>query len=107
MRALHRPSEVEAQLRAAFSLNPFQVETQIAWCQFRAGEQDLAGAWRWLQWALARAPDHAEANNMLGILQHKEGRPAAAVAAFEARRGAWSSRGFFKSRQRAARYGTH
>ncbi len=83
LRELHRPAEAEAQLRAAFSLNPAQVETQISWCQFRAGEHDLPGAWRWLQWALARAPDQPEANNMQGILLHTEGRFEEALAAFE------------------------
>ncbi len=83
MRELRRPAEAEAQLRAAFALNPRQVETQIAWCQFRAAERDLPGAWRWLQWALARAPDQPEANNMRGILLHTEGRFAEAVSAFE------------------------
>ncbi len=83
MRELRRPEEAEAHLRTAFALNPSQVETQIAWCQFRSGERELPGACRWLQWALARAPDQPEANNMLGILLHAEGRFREAVVAFE------------------------
>jgi tetratricopeptide (TPR) repeat protein len=83
MRELRRPAEAEAHLRTAFALNPSHVETQIAWCQFRSGERELPGAWRWLQWALARAPDQPEANNMLGILLHAEGRFREAVVAFE------------------------
>ncbi|MGA3135835.1 MAG: tetratricopeptide repeat protein [Terracidiphilus sp.] len=59
------------------------METHVAWCQFRAAEQDLAGAWAWLRWALARDPAHAEAVNMQGILLHSEGRFAEAVEVFE------------------------
>ena len=40
-----RPAEAETHLRRAFARNPEQVETLVAWCQFRAAEQDLAGAW--------------------------------------------------------------
>ena len=82
-RERQRPAEAEAYLRKAFALNPQQVETLVAWCQFRLAESDLAGAWRWLGWALARQPDHAEAANMHGILLHQEGRFAAAVEVFE------------------------
>ena len=70
-------------LRKAFALNPAQVETLVAWCQFRVAEQDLAGAWAWLRWALARNPDFDEAVNMHGILLHLEGRFAEAVEVFE------------------------
>ena len=82
-RERRRPAEAEAHLRKAFALNPEQVETLVAWCQFRSAESDLAGAWQWLRWALAREPDHAEAVNMHGILLHKEGRFDEAVAVFE------------------------
>jgi hypothetical protein len=78
-----RPSEAEAHLRRAFALNPDQVETLLAWCQFRAAEKDLSGAWSWLRWALTRDPDNSEAVNMRGILLHTEGRLAEAVEAFE------------------------
>jgi tetratricopeptide (TPR) repeat protein len=71
-RERRRPERAEAHLRKAFSLNPEQVETQVAWCQFRAAEKDLAGAWQWLRWALARDPEHSEAVNMQGILLHTE-----------------------------------
>lgn len=77
-----RPAKAEAHLRKAFALNPAQVETHIAWCQFRAAEHDQAGAWQWLRWALARQPDHAEAVNMYGILLHNAGRFAEAVKCF-------------------------
>ena len=82
-RERRRPAEAEAHLRKAFELNPSQVETHVAWCQFRAAESDQAGAWRWLRWALARDPDHAEAVNMHGILLHNDGRYAEAVEVFE------------------------
>ncbi len=82
-RERHRPAKAEAHLRKAFQLNPEQVETHIAWCQFRLAEQDLAGAWGWLRWALARDPGQPEAVNMHGILLHAEGRLAEAVEAFE------------------------
>ncbi|HEV2487718.1 MAG TPA: tetratricopeptide repeat protein [Terracidiphilus sp.] len=82
-RDLHRLEEAEAHLRKAFALNPDQVETLVAWCQFRVAEQDLAGAWAWIGWALARDPDNSEAMNMRGILLHTEGRFAEAVEAFE------------------------
>ena len=82
-RERNRPAAAEAHLRKAFSLNPEQVETQVAWCQFRSAEGDVAGAWQWLRWALAREPDHAEAVNMHGILLHKDGRFDEAVAVFE------------------------
>lgn len=97
-RERRRPVEEEAHLRKALALNPEQVETQVAWCQFRAAERDLAGAWEWLRWALARETDHAEAVNMQGILLHNEGRFAEAIEAFEraealGNRGAASNRG--------------
>ncbi len=82
-RERRRPEEAEAHLRKAFALNPEQVETMVAWCQFRTSEKDMAGAWQWLRWALARSQDHAEAWNMQGILLHTEGRFAEAVEAFE------------------------
>jgi tetratricopeptide (TPR) repeat protein len=82
-RERRRPIEVEAYLRKAFALNPAQVETLVAWSQFRAAEQDLAGAWAWLAWALARNPDSSEALNMQGILLHTEGRFEEAVVAFK------------------------
>ena len=78
-----RTDEAEAHLRRAFALNPGQVETLVAWCQFRAAERDLAGAWAWLRWALARDENNAEAANMRGILLHTEGRFAEAVEAFK------------------------
>jgi tetratricopeptide (TPR) repeat protein len=82
-RERRRPVEAEAHLRKAFWLNPEQVETLVAWCQFRASERDLAGAWEWLRWALARDTAHAEAVNMQGILLHAESRFAEAIEAFE------------------------
>jgi tetratricopeptide (TPR) repeat protein len=82
-RERRRPAEAEAHLRKAFALNPEHVETHIAWCQFRASEKDLAGAWGWLGWALARDPVQPEAVNMKGILLHTEGRFAQAVEVFE------------------------
>ena len=82
-RERHRPAAAEAHLTRAIELNPEQVETMVAWCQFRAGEGDLAGAWQWLNSALQRDPAHAEAVNMKGILFHTEGSFAKAVAAFE------------------------
>ena len=82
-REQHRNPEAEAHLRTAFALNPEQVETLLAWCQFRAAEGDTGGAWQWLRWALARDPDHAEAVNMHGILLHKEDRFSEAVEFFE------------------------
>jgi len=97
-RERRRPVEEEAHLRKALALNPEQVETLVAWCQFRAAERDMAGAWEWLHWALAREPDHAEAVNMHGILLHDEGRFAEAIEVFEraealGNRGAASNRG--------------
>jgi tetratricopeptide (TPR) repeat protein len=82
-RELRKPDVAEAHLRKALALNPEQVETLVAWCQFRAAERDMAGAWQWLRWALARDPAHAEAVNMHGILLHAEGRFAEAVEVFE------------------------
>src|ERR1035437_9712907 len=82
-RERHRPAEAEAHLRTAFALNPDQVETLVAWVQFRAAEGDLAGAWGWLRWALARNSRSDEALNMEGILLHTERRFAEAVEAFE------------------------
>ncbi len=82
-RERQRPGEAEGYLRKAFAINPEQVETLVAWCQFRAAERDLAGAWQWLRWALAREPDHAEAVNMHGILLHQERRFAEALKVFE------------------------
>jgi tetratricopeptide (TPR) repeat protein len=82
-RERQRPEAAERHLRKAFAMNPDQVETQIAWCQFRAAEKDLAGAWGWLRWALARDPHQPEALNMQGILLHAERRFPEAIAAFE------------------------
>jgi tetratricopeptide (TPR) repeat protein len=78
-----RMEAAEDCLRKAFALNPEQVETQIAWCQLCAKRADMAGAWGWLQWALARDAKHAEALNTMGILLHKEGRFSEAIEAFE------------------------
>ena len=77
------PDAAEAHFRRAFELNPAQVETLVAWCQFRAAEKDRAGAWSWLRWALAANPEFDEAVNMHGILLHQEGRFDEAVAEFE------------------------
>jgi tetratricopeptide (TPR) repeat protein len=82
-RERRRPAEAEIYLRKAFAINPEQVEMLVAWCQFRAAERDLPGAWQWLRWALAREPDYAEAVNMHGILLHLEGRFEEAIAVFE------------------------
>jgi tetratricopeptide (TPR) repeat protein len=75
--------EAETHLERAFALDPEKVETLVAWCQFQAAKRDQAGAWGWLRWALARAPDNAEAANMTGILMHTEGRFSEAIGAFE------------------------
>jgi len=82
-RERRRPAEAETHLLRAFQLDPELVETHIAWCQFRASEKDLAGAWGWLRRALARDAVQPEAVNMKGILLHTEGRYAEAVEAFE------------------------
>jgi len=82
-RLRQRPSKAEEYLRKAFALDPERASTHLAWCQFRTGEQDLAGAWGWLRWTLAREPDNAEAVNSHGILLHKEGRFAEAIEAFK------------------------
>lgn len=81
-RERRRPREAEAHLRRALALDPGEVETHIAWCQFRNAEKDAAGAWGWLHWALARDAHHAEAQNMRGILLHNEGRFVEAVEVF-------------------------
>ena len=82
-RERRRPKEVESHLRRAFARNTAQVETLVAWCQFRAAEQDLAGAWGWIRWALALDDENAEAVNMQGILLHTEKRFTEAVVAFD------------------------
>jgi len=79
----HRPEKAGEYLRKAFALNPDQVDTMVAWCQFRAAEGDTAGAWAWLRWALVRNPEHEEALNMQGILLHREQRYAEAVEVFQ------------------------
>jgi tetratricopeptide (TPR) repeat protein len=78
-----RPEAAEACLRRAFALNPNQVETLVAWCQFRAAEGDVAGARGWMRWALERNPEFDEAVNMHGIVLHLEGRFAEAIPVFE------------------------
>jgi tetratricopeptide (TPR) repeat protein len=78
-----RPEAAEAYLHKAFALNPTQIETLVAWCQFRVAERDLAGAWGWLRWALERNPDFDEAVNLHGILLHLDERFAEAVETFE------------------------
>jgi tetratricopeptide (TPR) repeat protein len=80
---LRHPDRTETHLRCAYELNPEQVETLVAWCQFRAAERDTAGAWGWLRWALARNPQNDEAVNMHGILLHAQGNFAEAVEVFE------------------------
>ncbi len=77
-----RPEAAEACLQRAFALNPAQVETLVAWGQFRAAERDVAGAWGWLRWALAQDPDFGEAVNLHGILLHLDGRFEEAVEVF-------------------------
>lgn len=78
-----RPEAAEANLRRAFALNPNQVETLVAWCQFRAAERDVAGAREWMRWALERKDEFDEAVNMHGIVLHLEGRFAEAIPEFE------------------------
>jgi len=78
-----RPEVAEKYLRRAFALNPAQVETLVSWCQLRIAEQDLAGAWAWLRWALLLNPEFDEAVNLHGILLHLEQRQEEAVALFE------------------------
>ena len=78
-----RPDSAEACLRRALALNPNQVETLVAWCQFRAAERDVAGAREWMRWAIERNAEFDEAVNMHGIVLHLEGRFEEAVAVFE------------------------
>ncbi len=82
MREQNRNDAAEQHLRKAFSLEPGNVPVLMAWCQFRAGEQDMAGAWEWLRWAQARGPSHPEVVNTHGILLHLERRLAEAVEQF-------------------------
>ena len=82
-RELGRSTDAEQHLCSAFALNPDQPETLVAWCQFRVAENDLAGAWAWIKWALSRDPANSEAVNMHGILLHTEARFEEAVEAFE------------------------
>ena len=82
-REQHRAAKVAAYLKKAFALSPEQPEMHIAWCQFRAAEKDLAGAWGWLRWGMTRGPNEPEAANMRGILLHTEGRYSEALPAFE------------------------
>ncbi|MGB8031210.1 MAG: tetratricopeptide repeat protein [Terracidiphilus sp.] len=78
-----RPEAAEGNLRRALALNPNQVETLVAWCQFRAAERDVAGARGWMCWALARNAEFDEAVNLYGIVLHLEGRFGEAVEVFE------------------------
>lgn len=78
-----RPERAEKYLQRAIELNPHQIETLVAWCQFRIAEKDLAGAWMWLRRALVQNPDCDEAVNLHGILLHLEGRQHEAIAVFE------------------------
>lgn len=82
-REQRRPEEAAKHLWTAFELDPENENTMVAWCQFRAWERDLAGAWGWLRWALARNPRDAEAVNMWGILLHTEDRFAEAIEVFD------------------------
>lgn len=82
-RELGRNGEAEDHLRRGFALNPEQVETHVAWAQFRVAQGDLSGARGWIGWALARDAGNEEAHNMLGIVLHAEGRFEEAVEAFE------------------------
>jgi tetratricopeptide (TPR) repeat protein len=81
-RERRRPARAEICLKKALDIDPKNVDTLVAWCQFRAAEKDPSGAWHWLCRAMARDARHAEAVNMLGILLHNEGRFEEAVAAF-------------------------
>ena len=78
-----RPEVAERYLLRAFKLNPNQVETLVAWGQFRIAEQDLAGAREWVRWALAQNPEFDEAVNLHGILLHLEERQEEAIPVFE------------------------
>jgi tetratricopeptide (TPR) repeat protein len=81
-RGRKQPEKAEEYLRKAFALNPEFVDTAVTWCQLRSTENDQAGAWAWLRWALLREPEHAEALNMQGILLHKDLRTEEAIACF-------------------------
>jgi tetratricopeptide (TPR) repeat protein len=78
-----QPEKARTYLQKAFELEPERVDTHVTWAQFCCGEQDMAGAWGWLRWALARDPENPEAVNMHGILLHTEGRFADAVEVFQ------------------------
>jgi tetratricopeptide (TPR) repeat protein len=82
-RERRHPEQAESHLRKAFALNPAQIETLIAWCQFRIAQKDLAGAWSWLRWARLREPSNPEATNTHGILLHAEQRFSEAIAVFD------------------------
>lgn len=77
-----QPEKAEEYLRKAFALDPNFVDTAVTWCQLRSTEEDTAGAWRWLRWAMLRESNHAEAWNMQGILLHREKLFEEAVASF-------------------------
>ncbi|HEY1803208.1 MAG TPA: tetratricopeptide repeat protein [Terracidiphilus sp.] len=78
-----RPDAAEVNLRRAFALNPTQMETLVAWCQFRAAERDVAGAREWMRWALARNAEFDAAVNLHGIVLHLERRFEEAIDMFE------------------------
>lgn len=75
-------AKAEKYMRKALELRPDSADTHVAWCQFRAGEEDFVGAWSWLRWALWRVPNHPEGLNMMGILLHRAQRYEEAVEAF-------------------------
>lgn len=77
-----QPEKAEEYLRKAFALDPNFVDTAVTWCQLRSTEEDTAGAWSWLRWAMLRESDHAEAWNMQGILLHREKLFEKAVESF-------------------------
>ena len=81
-RECSRPDKAAQYLDHALEVNPENVETLVAYCQFRVAERDLPGAWKWLAKAIVCSPRHAEAVNMLGILLHSEGQFEEAVSAF-------------------------
>lgn len=74
--------QAEMYLRRAFALDPNSPETLLAWARLRVARRDVAGAHEWVRWALAHAPEDAEAYNTLGILLHTQKRFTEAIPAF-------------------------
>jgi len=78
-----RPALAEMYLRHALEMDEHRVDTLLSLSQNSFAQRDFSAAWKWLEDARAREPNHCEVANVAGILLHAEERFDEALTALE------------------------